>query len=297
MKLTIFTPTYNRIEELPGLYQSIKKSLENIAAEDFVEWLIVDDGSKVDISSCVNGFSATPQMEIRYIRKENGGKHTAFNVAIENADSDIFVCIDDDDRLTENALKDIFYIAKRYAAQDIGGIVGRVVDEHGNLLGKTIFDDVLVSNTIEIRDRYHFWGEPEVFYTDILKNYRFQEFSGEKFLTEAFLFDQMSLAAPFVYTNTPLMVKKYLPGGLTDNATKIRMRSPLGSEAYYYQRKQLSRGFFHKLKATINRQRFVRYASQRPKRKIDILELIAMPVAAMMAMRDQHLYHKSKGRS
>ena len=288
MKLTIFTPTYNRLSELPGLYKSIVCALKHITTEDSIEWLIVDDGSKMDISPCIKKFKENAEFEIVLIRKENGGKHTAFNVAIDKAQSDIFVCIDDDDRLTENALKDIFALAKQFEGREYGGFVGRVVDPQGHLLGKTIFTDILISNTIEIRDKYHFWGEPEVFFTKILKQYKFDIFDNERFLTEAYLFDKMSLEYPFVYTNYPLMVKVYLADGLTDNQLKIRIKSPLGCEAYYYQRKQLSKGFKNKLKATINRRRFMIYASKLPNRKIDIYELLAIPFAILMSFKDKH---------
>lgn len=287
MKLTIFTPTYNRLAQLPGLYKSIRKSLSHIKAKDEVEWIIVDDGSDIDICECVNGFQIVDNLSIKQIKKENGGKHTAFNVAIEHAKSDIFVCIDDDDRLTENALSDIFDLAKKYRNNQYGGIVGRVVNQDGELLGETTFEDVLISNTIEIRDKYNFWGEPEVFYTDILKLYRFDVFNDERFLTEAYLFDRMSLEYPFVYTNVALMVKQYLPDGLTDNQLRIRVQNPVGCEAYYYQRKTLCNGFKNKLRATINRRRFCRYSENKPNRPIDIYEIIAIPFSWMMALIDK----------
>ena len=46
--LTIFTPTYNRINELERLYSSL------ISQTDFrFEWLIVDDGSTDDTENMV----------------------------------------------------------------------------------------------------------------------------------------------------------------------------------------------------------------------------------------------------
>lgn len=290
MKLTIFTPTYNRLSELPGLYKSIVCALKHITTEDSIEWLIVDDGSKMDISDCIKKFQENAEFEIILIRKENGGKHTAFNVAIDKARSDIFVCIDDDDRLTENALKDIFVIARQFEGREYGGFVGRVVDPQGHLLGNTIFSDYIISNTIEIRDKYHFWGEPEVFFTKILKQYKFDIFDNERFLTEAYLFDKMSLEYPFVYTNYPLMIKVYLTDGLTDNQLKIRIKSPIGCEAYYYQRKLLSKDIKSKLKASINRRRFARYSSKCPRRKIDAYDIIAIPAAFLMSIKDKKDY-------
>ena len=288
MILTIFTPTYNRKKLLLGLFDNIKAVTNALESEDFVEWLIVDDGSAEDYSDVISSFEENEHLHIVYQKKENGGKHTAFNIAIDAAIGDVFVCIDDDDRLTSNALKDIFTYAKEFEGKGYGGFVGRVEDENGALLGKTVFEGYLISNTIEIRDKYHFWGEPEVFYTEILKKYHFDVFAGERFLTEAYVFDSMSVSYPFVYTNTIMMVKKYLPDGLTDNQLKIRMLCPYGCESYYYKRKQLCKGFPNKLKASINRQRFGRYASNHPKRRIDLYEIIAFPIAYIMSIKDRH---------
>lgn len=288
MRLSIFTPTYNRKEQLQFLYKSIIESLKDISKNDFVEWIIIDDGSTEDNTSIIDSFIENNIFKIKYYKQENGGKHTAFNKAIGLAESDIFICIDDDDQLTKNAISDIFLLARKYENKGFGGFVGRVVDENRVLLGKTIFDDVLISNTIEIRDRYHFWGEPEVYFTSILKGYKFDVFPGERFLTEAYLFDEMSTKYPLVYTNVQMMIKKYLPNGLTDNQLKIRMQCPMGCEAYYYKRRKICKGFRNKFKAEINRQRFGRYAKSRPYRKVDIYKILAIPVAWLISIKDRH---------
>ena len=209
-------------------------------------------------------------------------------MAIQECCSDIFLCLDDDDKLTQNALRDIFDLADRFGGKGYGGVVGRVVDTQGGLLGRTFFGQTLVSNTIEIRDKYKFWGEPEIYFTDILKQYRFPIFGDERFLTEAMLFDQMSLKYPFVYTNTVMMVKEYLAGGLSDNGLKIRITSPVGTEAYYYQRYRLCEGFWHKLRATINRQRFARWIKvKKPHRKFNGYELLAKPMSFIFFLKDR----------
>ena len=65
---TVFTPTYNRRELLPRVYDSLKMQ----TCKDF-EWVIVDDGSTDDTYQLVrswpsheNGFS------LRYHYQENG---------------------------------------------------------------------------------------------------------------------------------------------------------------------------------------------------------------------------------
>lgn len=286
MNITIFTPTYNRKSELQGLYESIRLAYSNISPEDDIKWLIVDDGSTISIKEEINRFAKEAKFPIEFIKKENGGKHTAFNVAIEACNTDLLVCIDDDDRLTSDAIKNMFILAKKYNNNGYGAIVGRVVDNSGNILGRNLAGLPMKSNTIEIRDKYSFWGEPEVYFVDKLRDYRFDVFPGEKFLTEAYVFDKMSMEFPFLYTNDVFMVKKYLKGGLTDNQTRIRINSPVGSEAYYYQRKQLCQGFWPKLKATINRQRF-QFWTENKHRKVDGYEILAMSVSWLFYLNDK----------
>lgn len=292
MKLTIFTPTYNRKKEIQGLYKSIKKALQQKEALDTVEWLVVDDGSAVDIKSVIESLEVPDGLNIRYIRKENGGKHTAYNAAIDECDSDIFVCIDDDDRLTDNAVKDMFRLAKKYTGMkkysNCSGFAGRAAGRNGHKLGRDLKTDSFISNTIEIRDRFHFWGEPEIYFTEILKGYRFDVFENEKFLTEAYLFDTLTKRHPLIYTNCVLMKKIYLKGGLTDNQLKIRIESPRGTEAYYYRRSKLSCDVLHRLKAVINRQRFAFWIDgERPVRGIDLLEIFARPFSGVLYLRDR----------
>ena len=85
MKLTIFTPTFNRPMLLNDLYSSILNSLQGMNSSDSVEWLIVDDGSTSDYSNVISSFDVLSNFAIKYIKKKNGGKHTAFNLAIKES--------------------------------------------------------------------------------------------------------------------------------------------------------------------------------------------------------------------
>ena len=99
--LTIFTPAYNRAHTLPRTYASLLAQ----KSRDFV-WLIIDDGSTDGTEDLVRGWMNSDNgFEIRYIRKENGGMHTAHNTAYENIDTELNVCIDSDDALAENAVE------------------------------------------------------------------------------------------------------------------------------------------------------------------------------------------------
>ena len=100
--LTIFTPTYNRAYTLPRLY----KSLCQQTAQDF-EWLVVDDGSTDETQMLFNTWLEEGKIPIRYITKENGGKPSAYNIAAKEAKGELFLCVDSDDYLVDNAVEKV----------------------------------------------------------------------------------------------------------------------------------------------------------------------------------------------
>ena len=101
--LTVFTPAYNRAHTIGRTY----KSLCSQKCKDFV-WLIVDDGSTDNTAELVKDWiSKDNGFEIQYIYKENGGMHTAHNVAYRNIHTELNTCIDSDDALSENAVEKI----------------------------------------------------------------------------------------------------------------------------------------------------------------------------------------------
>lgn len=283
MKFTLFTPTYNRAHLLPTLFQS----LEIQPIKDF-EWLIIDDGSVDNTEEIVQGLILKASFAIRYIKQENGGKHSAFNRAIEEANSDWFVCIDSDDPLTPDAL---INMEKACAMVDsnAAGFVGVCISPEGVLLENRI-KEPFYSDTIDVRDKYHYWGEPEVYRLSILKQYRFPIFKGEKFITEAILFDQLTLKNKLLYTNFPMQIKEYLPGGLTDNQTKIRVNSPNGTLAYYRLRYHMSRKLIYKLKALVNYNRFLIHAKINRVALVDPVlkrSYLVSPIALLLYLKDK----------
>ena len=99
MRITVFTPAYNRRHTLPRLYESLCRQ----EFCDF-EWLIVDDGSTDGTEEIISEFENRAAFPIRYHKKENGGKHTAYNYAVDRAAGAYFFCVDSDDYLAPDAL-------------------------------------------------------------------------------------------------------------------------------------------------------------------------------------------------
>ena len=103
IKITVFTPTYNRAYILSNLYESLtRQTYKNF------EWLIVDDGSTDDTESLVNGWIENESgFTINYVKQSNGGKCRAINRGLDLARGELFFTIDSDDYLTDDAVQKI----------------------------------------------------------------------------------------------------------------------------------------------------------------------------------------------
>jgi glycosyltransferase involved in cell wall biosynthesis len=110
---------------------------ESLLSQTFTsfEWLIVDDGSADNTEQIVQGFIKTAAFPIRYIKKENGGKHIAINRALFEAKGLFFLCADSDDRFTGDALQvfhDTWFSIPENERVKFCGIRASVKDQHGN---------------------------------------------------------------------------------------------------------------------------------------------------------------------
>ena len=101
MRQTLFTPTYNRAGTLPHLYGSINQQ----SFKDFVR-LIIDDGSSDNTQQVVDSFINENKVQIKYVYKENGGKHTAQRMAYDIVTTDYITEVDSDDALVPTAIED-----------------------------------------------------------------------------------------------------------------------------------------------------------------------------------------------
>ena len=101
--ITVFTPTYNRGYTLENLFNSLL-----VQTNKNFEWLIVDDGSTDNTEDLVNRFKDVSSFKIRYIKKKNGGKHTAINCGVNLAEGFLFFIVDSDDQLTKDAIENLY---------------------------------------------------------------------------------------------------------------------------------------------------------------------------------------------
>lgn len=115
--LTVFTPAYNRAYTLHKCYESLKRQ----TSTDFI-WLIIDDGSTDNTKELVQQWIVENEISIRYHYQQNQGMHGAHNTAYELIDTEINVCIDSDDYLTDTAVETIVGFWNENKQSNIAGI-------------------------------------------------------------------------------------------------------------------------------------------------------------------------------
>ena len=229
MLITVFTPTYNRGYKIKDLFNSLMKQ-----TKFNFEWLIIDDGSDDNTKEIVKAFNSNGKFKIHYIFKENGGKHTAINLAADKAKGEYIFIVDSDDILTIDAIEKVSnYLNSIQGDEKFCGVVGLRGNIDGDVLctnniksikkvgnhNKYLNDKYIDASPLEYRYRYKIQGDrAEVIRTNVLKKYPFPVFENEYFMPEGYLWLSLSLEGyKFRWFNEIIYLTEYLEDGLTKN--------------------------------------------------------------------------------
>lgn len=224
--LTVVTPTYNRAHTLPACYQSLCSQTDKR-----FKWLIIDDGSTDGTTELVNSWIGEKKILIEYKWKDNGGKASALNVGIGMLDTPYAVCLDSDDTFYENTIEKAIELLKKTDAEEACcGVLALRNNPDGTVMGQKAIPKEF--NTITAADiflRLQLRTELICFYkTNILKDYRFPEFAGEKFVSPAWM--QYAITQKYYYKTSwdMLCCCEYIGDGLTRNKRKVIKKNPRG---------------------------------------------------------------------
>ena len=252
--ITVFTPTYNRAELLPRLYESLLSQTNN----DF-EWLIVDDGSSDNSEDLIKEWETEDKIIIRYFKQLNGGKHRAINKGVQLAKGSLFFIVDSDDYLPKESLM----LIRKFSFQimenkDFAGIAGNKCFPDGKKVGSAATYDVVDVDSVGYREKLHMKGDmAEVFKTKVLRKFPFPEFTGEKFITEAVVWNKIALEYKLRYFNQNIYICDYLEDGLSMNIRRHHRNSPKGTMLYYSTLTRDSRyGYIRHIKDAISYWRY-----------------------------------------
>ncbi|MEI7668282.1 MAG: glycosyltransferase family 2 protein [Erysipelotrichaceae bacterium] len=227
VKVTVFTPTYNRSQLLNRLYES----LINQTNFNF-EWLIVDDGSTDNTNDEVETFiTQSNKFSILYFKQSNGGKHKAINLGVEKANGELFFIVDSDDYLPNKAIERIIFWENSILEKQLyAGVSGLKYRIDGKMIGSTFEKEYLDCTSLE-RRKYNIKGDKaEVFYTSVLQNFPFPMFENENFLSEYLVWYRIANTGLKIrWFNENTYFCEYILGGLSSTSWKS-LNNPIGLE-------------------------------------------------------------------
>jgi len=254
MKLTVFTPLFNRAHLLSRIYESLCKQ----TYKDF-EWVIVDDGSSDNSKDVIDYIKKSKEdFPIHYFFQENGGKYRAINHGVKEAKGELFLILDSDDSLPEDSLETIFqYYEQIKDDKSFGGVAGYMAHHDGNLIGQCPTNEVVDATSSDYRYKYGATGDMcEVFRTDVLREFPFPEIPDEKFCPEMLILYRIARKYKLRWFHKVIYFRDYLDDGLTDRIVQIRMKSPILTMMSYAEKMGLDIPWKQKLKCAINYFRF-----------------------------------------
>lgn len=224
--LTILTPVYNRRDKIIKLYNS----LVNQTCKEF-QWLIVDDGSTDNVEELIESIKRSEySFVIDFVKKTNGGKHTAINYSHPFILGNMVAIVDSDDELIPNSVETIL---EKWSAfehdESIGGIIfikGRINDAIDTKL--FIFDGVVGTPPKVMLDKNRQGGGFEIIRVSLLKRYPFPEIEGEKYIGESYLWNSIFRTYNMVCYNKVLYRFEFYEDGLTKHGRLLRLKSPKG---------------------------------------------------------------------
>ena len=227
MKITVFTPVYNRAYIITKLYESLCAQTD----KDF-EWLVIDDGSTDNIEKLISYFNTRKNgFPIRFYTKTNGGKHTCINMATDLAYGDWFFIVDSDDFITVDAIETIKRWTKGIKQEEkdlVIGVagqkcyysnksnVGTTFDPSNSKVREYEGDMYIDCSSLERKENNISGDKAEVLRTEVIKKYKFPVFEGEKFLTENCIWYPIAADGYKIrWFNKPIYYCEYLDDGLT----------------------------------------------------------------------------------
>ncbi|MCD9464075.1 hypothetical protein CJF25_13960 [Photobacterium phosphoreum] len=248
MFISIITPLYNRAHYLNVLAESINN--QNIKCLSKIEWIIIDDGSTDNVGEVIEDIKSKLNFKLKYIRKDNGGKHTAVNMGIDVSNGKYITIVDSDDHLVENALDSLFSL------YNCDYEINAFIDEKSHC---PPFDKELYN----LDDFIKLGGDRLiVIRTDIFRENKFPIYDDEKFVTESVVWNKVTDKYNIHCFNKSIITGEYVEGGLTNNYKSLLKNNP--------------KGVFSLLKTNLNLSNF----------KLNILKQTAFHFSAIFTIKN-----------
>ena len=221
--ITVFTPTFNRRKLLERLYRSLLRQ----SCKNFI-WMVIDDGSddgtKEYIESLIEN---TNEFNIEYYYKENGGLHTGYNLAISKINTELCLCCDSDDWLSDDCIELIQEEWTKSSRENCAGILGLDSFADGKVVGRPL----PVSGYFDLNDLYihgKLVGDKKVVVRSSLYKQQppMETINGEKNFNPNYYNVAISEKYCWLALNKTLCFVEYQESGMANNIYRQYCNSP-----------------------------------------------------------------------
>ena len=230
-RFTIFIPTYNRAHTLGRAFLSI----ESQTFHDF-DVVIIDDGSTDNTRQLVQQWGESVNFAVNYFYKENGGKPSAYNYALDKITGYFTVLLDSDDVLASDALEMFEYYWNEIPLEcqnQYAGVEGlTALMSNGEVFGSKFPDDRMDGNYLETTKNMG-GDRKNAIRSTVMREYPFPEFPGEKDMRESVVYSRMSEKYKLRYVNHIFQYIELSSDGLSSRPLQRRTGSPNGFSLAY----------------------------------------------------------------
>lgn len=197
---------YNRSKVVGRALSSVKnQTYRNI------EHIIVDDGSTDNIDDVVLPYLKNADYPVLYLKKENGGVHTARNLAIKHARGEYILFLDSDDEFIPTAAEEFLKawneipISQRNEYREV---VALCMDSSGQQIGNSFENGIneMTGHKRRSAIRKSVGEHTAMNRTEVLKSMPWPEPPGVTFVTEMIVWRQLDQKFRKYYINKCLRI-------------------------------------------------------------------------------------------
>lgn len=167
-RFTLFTPCYCSAKFI----DRIKETLDKQTYRDF-EWIVVNDASPDNTSEILQEYIKTVDFPVKFFDlKKNQMLAANWNLAVENAEGEIFVVMGHDDIYLPNMLETFNMLYNQYNNDKIGGIIARCRTQFGKVSPKEFPKTIMSYWEYGVDKDGRYTGEaPCAWKTEVLRKY------------------------------------------------------------------------------------------------------------------------------
>lgn len=281
MKITVFTPSYNRARLIHRVYDSLVSQ----SFRDF-EWLIIDDGSSDNTEAVVDKFSREADFPIRYFKRENRGKARSINDALELACGEFFLVFDSDDWCTSDALEKFIGTWNGLEKPDEYCAVSALKGySHDEIVGEDYSRMRRFGESYVHRFSLQIKGDKwEFIKTAVHREFLYELADGERYQAPEYAWLAMGKSYKTIFLDEILGVVEYQEDGISKNNLKHRVGSPLSAYRFYRRGSELALRRGVAMRCELNAARFAFHA--RKAHLLSHLSFLSIVFGAVLFVRD-----------